>query len=144
MVSGQVTLVVPKRRPSLQTLAWLIVREPHRLDAAGQDTFAQLQNAHTDVGQMIALVQQFAALVRQRQVDRLDDWLAAAGASGISAVNGFVASLRSDLAGVRAALALPWSNGPVEGHGNRLQLLKHQSYGRAHFDLLRLRVLAAP
>ena len=43
----------------------------------------------------------------------------------------------------QAALALPWSNGQVEGQVNRLKLIKRQMYGRAGFDLLRLRVLAA-
>jgi hypothetical protein len=37
----------------------------------------------------------------------------------------------------------PWSNGPVEGHVNRLKTIKRQMYGRANFDLLQLRVLHA-
>jgi len=36
---------------------------------------------------------------------------------------------------------LEWSNGPTEGHVNRLKFLKRQGYGRAGFDLLRRRVL---
>ncbi len=35
----------------------------------------------------------------------------------------------------------PWSNGPVEGHINRLKTLKHQMYGRAGVELLRARLL---
>ena len=46
-----------------------------------------------------------------------------------------------DEAAVKAALKYPWSNGPVEGHVNRLKTLKRQMYGRANFDLLRRRVL---
>jgi len=42
---------------------------------------------------------------------------------------------------VLAGLTLPWSTGPVEGHVNRLKLIKRSMYGRAEFDLLRLRVL---
>ena len=34
--------------------------------------------------------------------------------------------------------------GPLEGHINRLKLIKRQGYGRAKFDLLRLRVLHHP
>ena len=49
--------------------------------------------------------------------------------------------LRRDQAAVAAALRLPWSNGMVEGQVHRLKLLKRQMYGRAGFDLLRLRVL---
>jgi transposase len=44
---------------------------------------------------------------------------------------------------VFAALQTPWSNGPVEGHVHRLKLIKRQMYGRANFDLLRIRVLNA-
>lgn len=33
-------------------------------------------------------------------------------------------------------LTLPWSNGPVEGHINKLKLLKRQMYGRAGIELL--------
>ncbi len=38
---------------------------------------------------------------------------------------------------------LPWSTGQVEGQITMLKLLKRQMYGRAHIDLLRLRVLHA-
>ncbi len=53
----------------------------------------------------------------------------------------FVNGLEQDLAAVLAALSLEWSNGPVEGHVNRLKLVKRQMYGRATFDLLRARIL---
>ena len=42
-----------------------------------------------------------------------------------------------------AALVEPWSTGPVEGQINRLKLLKRTMCGRASYDLLRCRVLAA-
>jgi hypothetical protein len=55
----------------------------------------------------------------------------------------FARRLRRDQNAVDAALRMPWSNGMVEGHIHRLNLLKRQMYGRANFDLLRLRVLNA-
>ena len=39
---------------------------------------------------------------------------------------------------------MTWSNGQSEGQINRLKLIKRQMYGRAKFDLLRLRVLRPP
>ncbi len=36
-----------------------------------------------------------------------------------------------------------WSTGPVEGFVTKLKLIKRQGYGRANFDLLRARALAA-
>src|SRR5207253_7845821 len=55
----------------------------------------------------------------------------------------FAQGLRQDYAAVKAALTWPYSNGPTEGHVNRLKLLKRQMYGRAKLDLLRQRVLYA-
>jgi transposase len=55
----------------------------------------------------------------------------------------FALRLRRDEAAVRAGLTSEWSNGPVEGHVNRLKLVKRSMYGRAGFDLLRARVLNA-
>ncbi len=55
----------------------------------------------------------------------------------------FAKHLCSDEAAFLAALQQPWSNGPVEGHIHRLKLIKRSMYGRAKFDLLRLRVVNA-
>ena len=38
---------------------------------------------------------------------------------------------------------MPWNSGPVEGHINRLKMIKRQMFGRAKPDLLRKRVLLA-
>ncbi|MFF2852826.1 hypothetical protein ACFVT5_42050 [Streptomyces sp. NPDC058001] len=44
---------------------------------------------------------------------------------------------------VIAGLTLPWNSGVVEGHVNRIKMLKRQIFGHASFDLLRKRVLLA-
>ncbi len=58
-------------------------------------------------------------------------------------VRKYAAGLKKDLSAVRAGLTERWSNGPVEGFVHKLKLVKRQGYGRAGFDLLRARVLAA-
>lgn len=55
----------------------------------------------------------------------------------------FAIRLERDLDAVRAGLTERWSNGPVEGFVHKLKLLKRQGYGRAGFDLLKARMLAA-
>ncbi len=40
-------------------------------------------------------------------------------------------------------MTLPWSTGPVEGHINKLTLIKRSAYGRMKLDVLRQRVLQA-
>jgi transposase len=89
----------------------------------------------------VALAQRFATMVRERRAEELATWLQQAEQSGITAFRSFAAGVRRDYAAVEAALSLPWSNGQVEGQVNRLKFIKRQMYGRAHFDLLRRRVL---
>ena len=71
----------------------------------------------------------------------LDAWLAEARRSHIPELVSFVRGVRRDYAAVAAALTSPHSQGQVEGHVNRIKMLKRQMYGRASFDLLRRRVL---
>jgi hypothetical protein len=52
--------------------------------------------------------------------------------------------LYEDYAAVKAGVTLPWSTGPVEGHINRLKMLKRQMFGRAHVDLLSRRFVLTP
>ena len=60
-----------------------------------------------------------------------------------TALDAFARGIKRDRDAVLGALVEPWSTGPVEGQINRLKLLKRTMYGRAKFDLLRCRVLAA-
>jgi transposase len=58
-------------------------------------------------------------------------------------LHSFVTGLRRDYHAARAGLTLPHSSGKVEGHVNRIKMLKRQMYGRANLDLLRKRILLA-
>lgn len=60
-----------------------------------------------------------------------------------TALDAFVRGIERDYDAVLAGLVQPWSNGQVEGQVTRLKLLKRSMYGRAGYDLLRQRVLAA-
>jgi transposase len=71
----------------------------------------------------------------------LHRWLQEAQESGIAELRSFAAGIYRDYDAVRAALTTEYSNGQTEGQVNRLKLIKRQGYGRAQFDLLRLRVL---
>ena len=86
------------------------------------------------------LASEFVRLLKRKDPNALDSWLAAAEASELRS---FVAGLRRDYDAVLAAVLFTWSNGQVEGQVNRLKLLKRTMYGRASFALLRKRVLRA-
>ncbi len=132
-----------RRVPTLRTLAWRILARPGQLEENEQAQIETVRQVHKEVDVAVTLAQEFAAMVRERSGSKLDGWLERASASGIPAVRTFAASLRQDYSAVKAALTLPWSNGPTEGNINRLKMLKRQMYGRAKVDLLKQRVLAA-
>jgi transposase len=88
------------------------------------------------------LALQFRAMLRWRRSVRLDEWIEAAIGSGFALIAQFGRTLRRDLRAVELAITAPWSNGPLEGHINRLKMIKRQMYGRAGFTLLKARVLA--
>ena len=90
------------------------------------------------------LVETFLQMVRERTGQQLDAWLKDVEASHLKAFESFTTSIQQDKDAVVAGLTLPWSTGPLEGHVNRLKLIKRSMYGRAKFDLLRLRVLHHP
>ncbi len=56
----------------------------------------------------------------------------------------FAKGLSEDYEAVKAGVTLPWSTGPVEGHINRLKMLKRQMFRRARLNLLSRRVVGAP
>ncbi len=114
--------------------------DPERLDAAEQRFVHALIARSPELDGLISLAREFRNMVRCKQADRLDGWLAAVKGSALA---GFAGGLVRDLTAVRAALSLPWSTGPVEGQISRLKTIKRTMCGRAGFELLRHRVLQA-
>ena len=100
----------------------------------------QLTGACPALGAVHTLAERFRAMLTERDPNALAPWLADAEASDL---RGFARGLARDRDAVLAAICFRWSNGPVEGHVNRLKLLKRQGYGRAGFALLRERVRRA-
>ena len=93
---------------------------------------------------MRSLVMGFRTILRTGKIETLHKWMNKATDSGIYGMQRFVRKLKQDQSAVEAAVEETWSNGPVEGHINRLKTLKRQMYGRAGFELLRARVLPLP
>jgi transposase len=88
------------------------------------------------------LAREFNRILKQRDQAAFPGWMERASQSRIPEMKSLVAGIERDRAAVVAALAYEWSNGTTEGHINRLKTLKRAMYGRAKFDLLRIKVLA--
>lgn len=131
----------PVRRWSVRRVAWLLLRAPNALTSDDQAALDRVLEASPAILCAYQLAQDFQKIVRQRASDAFEPWLQEVAGSGVPALQTFAAGLERDKAAVFAALTLPWSNGQTEGQVNRLKLIKRSMYGRANFDLLRLRVL---
>ncbi len=121
--------------------AWLVLRRPETRVPGDEHQRTQLMAQQADLAEAVRLARDCADLVRTRQPDRLDPWLARATTSPLSVLQRCAQGLRDDYAAVKAGVTWPWSNGPVAGHINRLKMLKRQMFGRAKLDLLRQRFL---
>ncbi len=125
-------------------LVGLLLHHQEDLTSQEQQALTQALQSNVQVQRGATLFQQFLQMVRTRHGEELDEWLHAAFHAGIPELRSFVVKLRQDQEAVQAGLVLSVSNGVVEGHVHRLKYLKRQMYGRANFDLLRLRVLHGP
>lgn len=126
---------------SAQQATWLFFRKEEDLKEEEQERLRQLRQASPQVETVYQLVDKFLQMVRERTGEQLDAWLASTKASHLKAFDSFVVGVQQDKDAVFAGLTLPWSQGPLEGNINRLKLIKRSMYGRAKFDLLKLRVL---
>ena len=128
------------RVPAARQLAWLVLEAEEQRTPDAHALWERLQQ-HEELREVAGRIRQGTMMIRQQQGDLLDAWLQACQASASVELRNCAEWLRRDYAAVKAALALPWSTGPVEGHINRLKLIKRSGYGRMQLDLLRQRVL---
>ncbi len=136
----QISHSPPQKRPSPRQTSALLLGLVHN-PSLSQQSFAQALCALSpEIATTVELAKQFYRMMRERNVSAWLPWWKAAHKSPL---HHFAVQLQRDEAAVRAALTLPWSTGPVEGHIHRLKLIKRQMYGRAKLDLLRIRVLHA-
>jgi transposase len=121
-------------RISPQQTAWQILKGT----PSAQPYLEELYRCSPEIARLAHLGREFFRIVRTRDLTAWPKWLETAR---LTSLRGFASCLARDQDAVQAALSLPWSNGPVEGQVHRLKLIKRQMYGRAKFDLLKLRVL---
>ena len=130
------------RRMSPTRASWLCVCQPAKLGEKQRQDVEQIRAAHSDLDTAYQLSQAFVSMLAEHRDQDLDGWLTLAKQSGIAELKSFAQGIRRDYAAVRAAFTSEWSNGQVEAQVNCLKLQKRIVFGRAQFDLLRLRVLS--
>ena len=111
------------------------------LDETQQKELALIRAASPSAEAAYRLIQAFMQMVREHTGQQLETWLSSVEESTLPERKSFAKGIQQDKAAVLAGLTLPWSNGPLEGHVNRLKLIKRSMCGRAKLRLLRQRVL---
>jgi transposase len=129
-----------QRIPSARTIARLMTIGRDGLSKAETVTVAALEAGVPALVEARELIDSFQAMIRHKTAAALTPWIECARTSLVAS---FVRGVANDEAAVRAAIALPWSNGQTEGQITRLKLVKRQMYGRGKLDLLQARLIGA-
>jgi transposase len=129
--------------PSARQLSFEWARRAEKRKPPEQARLDAIRALNDELTAALGLADAFADLIRKQSTGTLSAWLTRGEASPDPDLRRFAEGIRRDEAAVQAAVTQRWSNGPVEGHVNRLKTIKRQMYGRAGFVLLRARVLNA-
>jgi transposase len=126
----------PPPAPAARKVASWILTPPGKLTDDNRATLTQITARCEELKATRGLVREFADMLCHRHGEHLEAWATQAEASPVSELRGFAKGLRKDWAAVTAGLTVPYSSGAVEGHVNRIKMIKRQMYGRANPDLL--------
>jgi transposase len=133
----------PRKPPSVRRVVSWIMTDPQTMTSTNQRKLEAILAASPHLDRLVGHVRSFATMMCSRRGQELEAWMAAVDTDEQPALRSFVIGLRRDQDAVTARLTLPWSSGAVEGHVNRIKMLKRQMFGRAKPDLLRKRILLA-
>ncbi|KIZ17375.1 ISL3 family transposase [Streptomyces natalensis] len=132
---------VTAKPPSPRTVSKWILSRPETLTEIEQLRLKTVLAQCPELEALTGHVRSFATMLTERQGERLPQWLDAVRQDDLPSLHTLAAGIDRDRQAVIAGLTLPWNSGVVEGHVNRIKMLKRQMFGRAGFQLLRKRVL---
>lgn len=101
----------------------------------------ELLEEFPEIKEIDELIQNFRNLFTEKKSEKLVDWLEEYEQIDYSFIQAFIRGVQQDMSAVMLGIQELWSNGPVEGHVNRLKTIKRMMYGRAGFQVLKNRVL---
>lgn len=131
----------PPTPPTVRCVAGWIMTDPQNMEPDDRQSLDDILDRSRHLTALTGHVRSFATMMCELRGHELETWMAAVDADDLPALHSFVLGLRRDQDAVTAGLTLPWNSGPVEGHVNRIKMLKRQMFGRAKPDLLRKRIL---
>lgn len=123
-------------------IGWMLAR-PGTLSLQAEARLDQITQMDDTLAQARELTRGFLDLIRHHSGEGLENWLKDVRGSSVGQFLTFARSIERDKAAILAGLTLPYSTGPVEGHINRLKLIKREAYGRSGLSYLQHRFLPA-
>jgi len=127
--------------PAPRTLTWLLLRAPEDLNPEETELVSALHFAAPEATQVAALARRGIDAIGKHDPPRWLAWSEEVAAFGCRELGSYLSGLTNERQELINALSLPYSNGPTEGHVNRVKLIKRSMYGRASFALLRNKIL---
>lgn len=129
--------------PGIREITGWITRHPDTLDDGEKRQLKAILARCPELQALSGHVHTFARMLADLSAHQLPDWLTDVRQDELPDLHSFARGIEHDMDAVTAGLSLPWSSGVVEGHINRIKMLKRQMFNRARFPLLRKRVLLA-
>lgn len=123
------TRLSTQKFPSAKKIARILFQSESILNVEEREFISQLQR-DASISKLYPLVQSYVIMINKRDSNLLDDWLEECLNSGIQRLKTFAEGILKDYCAVKNALEFQWSNGPTEGHINRLKLTKRQMVRR--------------
>ncbi|WP_246568164.1 ISL3 family transposase [Polymorphospora rubra] len=137
------TPTTPPPPPKVRRITTWLLRHPDRLEPDEHAALTGIRAACPHLNALADHVTAFAEILTNRHGHHLNHWITTVNTDDQPDLRSFTAGLQRDHDAVLNGLTLPYSSGAVEGHVNRIKMIKRQMYGRANLDLLRKRVLLA-
>uniref|UniRef100_UPI003B63FC27 transposase n=1 Tax=Klebsiella pneumoniae TaxID=573 RepID=UPI003B63FC27 len=137
-------VIAPVRLPSASRVSrWLM---PWRMIRGEENYASRFIESMCQKEPQLKMAQQlsldFYRMLKTKNKSQLNQWFSDVSQSGLIDLQRVAAGMEADATAIHEAISSRWSNGVVEGHVNRLKMLKRQMYGRAGFELLRRRVMS--
>lgn len=136
--------VSPGRLPSASRVSrWLM---PWRMIGGEENYASRFIESMCQKEPQLKMAQQlsldFYRMLKTKNKSQLNQWFSDVSQSRLVDLQRVAAGMEANATAIHEAIVSRWSNGVIEGHVNRLKMLKRQMYGRAGFELLRRRVMS--
>lgn len=93
------------------------------------------------IADICSIVKDYYISIKKRSRILFDEVLEKMHQCGIGAIESMARGIKRDIDAVHNAIALRYSNGRVEGHNNKIKVVKRMMYGRGNIDLLVKRLI---